>query len=153
MKDNLILVIILIFYMAGCAKERKWQDGIKVANKYHDSRFNKYIIEFDNHFQYSSTSVIRFLQDEEYMEKSKQGICFLDTKLIIISPKHWDNLTEKGREILIAHELGHCEFKKGHDSRPEAIMHAYYNNSILINYNLDKQESLNEILEAPRFKE
>lgn len=49
---------------------------------------------------------------------------------ITIDKEYWDNASETAREQLILHELGHCEFNKGHNDKrmydcPESVMTTY----------------------------
>jgi len=75
----------------------------------------------------------------------KQYRSAIDTTVrhIIIDLKRWNTLYEVQREILILHELGHCEGQLGH--YPNTIM-----NSTIINYEeyvINREEYLNEFVQ------
>lgn len=36
---------------------------------------------------------------------------------IEVNPRHWEKLSDQEKELVIFHELGHCIFNRGHDSK------------------------------------
>jgi hypothetical protein len=62
-------------------------------------------------------------------ESKVLGRCYLVNKTISINKLHWKFLSEWSKIMLIAHELIHCECRKGHtsgrrwDDCPISIMH------------------------------
>jgi len=49
----------------------------------------------------------------------------LDEQIVLIDPKYWGKLTERGRRGVIAHELGHVLFGWNHADDPANLMHTY----------------------------
>lgn len=68
------------------------------------------------------------------LDGSIAGECYMGHEYIVISTYWWPLLNDTQREILILHELGHCELGLGHDNNiimaplgniEESIMYPY----------------------------
>jgi len=46
-------------------------------------------------------------------------------RVILIDPDYWSTMGEADREVVILHEMGHCDLNRGHASAP-SIMEAYH---------------------------
>jgi hypothetical protein len=96
--------------------------------QYINNEFISYVENFEFEYNISVTSNISFSDDLN----DKAGHChrnkFWGVKEVTINSELWETYNEYQREVLIYHELGHCEFNRGHindytDSVcPESIM-------------------------------
>jgi len=93
-----------------------------------DPIFNSYVSSFESLFSVSVNTPIVFGDVGEYA-----GVCYKYSSgysEIRINENNWEFLTEKQKEQLIFHELGHCVFDREHNDNfdngcPESIMRSY----------------------------
>ena len=57
---------------------------------------------------------ITFSQGERSRNMATGAVCDIITRNIYIDREYWNNLRDEFRELLIFHELGHCELNRGH---------------------------------------
>lgn len=130
-------IISLIFFtlslLSSCAKPIN--DFLDAPGKpeVHQSHpdFYPYIGEFNFIFDVDArTPIIYGVEEEKFA-----GVCYMwntGYREIKINKTHWETYSESQREILIFHELSHCEFNLGHDDSvrpinycPQSVMRSY----------------------------
>lgn len=101
--------------------------------------YNQYKIQYlDNEFRYNVNVFF------ENLESTKIGECRIYSdghKEIGIDYDFWKQASDTDREILMLHELGHCDLRLGHMESP-AIMQQYHLSSRL--YKQQKETLLRE---------
>lgn len=139
-RHSLLLILVSI---TACGKERRptIQFGRIVPPE-----VETYVVSFENHYG-KKLDNIRF--DFVDLQRPTLARCWMDEHAIELDKDYWDNAVETTRELLIFHELGHCELRREHmnerhsDHRPVSIM-----NSILIwyvDYLAHKQTYIDEL--------
>lgn len=48
-----------------------------------------------------------------------------ENSVIIINNRHWGELSDHRKVLVLLHELGHCAWRLGHDETPKSIMNSY----------------------------
>lgn len=62
------------------------------------------------------------------LDDTSVGRCYWYPRMIQIDQEYWDIASEKSRESLMFHELGHCDLDRDH-SNPDSLMEAYLINA------------------------
>ena len=121
-----------------------------------DAVFVKYIKKFNTEMNMSTNISTTF----GTMKEKYAGVCHSWTnghREITINKKHWDNYSDKQREQLIFHELGHCALNREHHNDdtitlngtlcPDSIMRSKMFNyfEIAYCYNYDYEHYLQEL--------
>lgn len=76
-----------------------------------DDDFTPYVKEFEKACGITSGSIINFGNS---FEKHVIGYCTPSNKNIKINRKYWNTADSYERELLIFHELGHCDLNRDH---------------------------------------
>ncbi len=91
------------------------------------TNFKPYIQIFEKLFNIEVTSNIEFSP----LSKGVPARCLLETKQIHINEDLWKDFSEKTREALIIHELGHCELGLLHSTKEEShIMSSFIGHNV-----------------------
>lgn len=151
MKSMFFLLIFLVF---GCAKpigDYLEGSGNAPSNRTHPD-FSYYKSLFNMYFDTKSTTPIIYgVENDKYA-----GVCYFWSngyREIKINKNHWANYNESQREVLIFHELAHCEFDLSHDDNksgycPYSIMRSYMFSKYEVNacYELQKDWYIEDII-------
>lgn len=92
-------------------------NSCRSPRRYHtDPKFSPYIQEFEEHYDIDISNVPIFFDSFEF--NLVVGVCIIwednDDREIRINEYWWELLTDKQKEQLIFHELGHCVFDRKH---------------------------------------
>jgi predicted SprT family Zn-dependent metalloprotease len=138
-----LLLLITLLVATACGKE---QTPVFQYGRLVPAELETYVASFEKHYG-KSLENIRF--DFVSLAKPTVGRCWMDEHLVEFDKDYWDNANETTRELLVYHELGHCELRREHtdakhtDYRPVSIMHPillWY-----VEYLAHKQEYIDEL--------
>ena len=76
-----------------------------------DDAFVPYVKEFEKVCKIKTGSIVSFGNN---FEKNVIGYCTPSNKNIKINKRYWDTATDYEKEMLIFHELGHCDLDRDH---------------------------------------
>jgi hypothetical protein len=68
---------------------------------------------------------------EVHAPEGVQGLCEYGPRRISIDAKAWAGMSKIQREIIVAHEVGHCGFNREHDTRTDKYAPKACPNSIM----------------------
>jgi len=80
-----------------------------------------------NKYAYKKTYEIKKIDAVFFSYSGLDGLCKISNtgyRIIEINPEYWFNATENEREVLIYHEMGHCDLNLNH-SETYSIMYPY----------------------------
>lgn len=130
MKSIILLILISITSCGKPINDYVERSGNTIPRKTHPD-FYRFIEKFNKDFNVKSLTPIIYSSDVDKFA----GACFVwnsGYKEIQISKILWNDYSITQREILIYHELGHCEFNLDHDDLrsiidlcPESLMRSY----------------------------
>ena len=131
------LFLLLSLLMTSCGKNINDFINKKGNPKKHKthSDFYPYIDLFEQYYGEIKTPIIYGNAEENENWVGKCTTWTSGYREITIDKTYWDNASESARNQLILHELGHCEFNRGHDDTffngcPNSVMTSY-----VFNYN------------------
>ncbi len=104
--------------------------------------FDPYIERFESYYNSPVKSTINF---GTKFEGKVIGVCYYPFRKIEINKLYWDKASDTEKEMLIFHELGHCELHRDHNKSfildnnnneiPESLMYPkMFNPNIYLNY-------------------
>ena len=154
---KLLFVFVLLFLINGCGQKPDEQaisaDLIEYVNKFK----NETGIEFHNTDIYLAD--IPDKENTDYPIIHGRGYPGLGVNIFIINTNTFYDLEEHEKEILIAHEAGHCVLGLDHNDKikedgcPVSVMYPHIVQLITINcWNIYKEEYHAEIIEAAKIK-
>jgi len=96
------LLSSLIFLLAGC--------GQSINTSYQDPNVMLQVLKFEGYYKVSTKEIeIVFTNSLDHIHvKNSIGVCFYGPRRIELLKPFWDIASEKVREALVFHELGHC---------------------------------------------
>lgn len=128
-----------------------------------DPAFKEYVMAFEDTFKQKVMTPIKFGEIKDLKEQTVAVCRFWgnSSKIIEVKPIYWDRLSKEGREELIFHELGHCEFQVfAHNDKhelnhcPTSIMNSYIFSEFEIEqcYIPNKQYYIDELIQEAGIK-
>lgn len=147
--------ILMLLFLVSCGTSHVFNKTGDYTRLKTDAEFKPYISRFREVFGYTNTPIV-FKERIEWVA----GTCTIWTrgiwtlyKEIQIDPDKWLGYSEKQRETLIFHELGHCHLKREHnntefnDGCPRSIMRYRMMNSYEIKncYDVYKDHYMTEL--------
>lgn len=115
------LFFSLLIFLSGCSGRH--------FDTFIDSEFIPYIDMYRaDKLHYNNISTIKHITMQFKSASNSIGVCikqkigFNMTYSIEIDPKNWFNSTADERQLLVYHELGHCDLNLPHSNTPISIM-------------------------------
>jgi len=117
MKTIFISLIILVNVSCGKVLRDVFNigDNTPITTYTTDPEFYSYIDNFNSDFSLNTKVAISFGDIDPYSETAV-GACFKRKagNYIFIRKETWESYNDYQKEVLIYHELGHCELNLGH---------------------------------------
>lgn len=125
-------IIVLLLTLTSCAT-------IKRDKSTHNPMFDSYIVKFQKEHKRVTGKTLKVTTPISFgIVRKRYGFdayCMMSlahkrNRSIVIDKRRWFELSEAAKEILIYHELGHCELNRMHredrydNRRPKSIMSA-----------------------------
>jgi len=103
-----ILVILMIITACSTIKKSSARSNI-------DPRALKYVQKFERIWRRQVPHNLKLEIVSNYLlGTARGGVCIMRKRLIQINASRWNGFSEKKKETIIFHELGHCALNRGH---------------------------------------
>lgn len=111
-------IVVILFLVCSCSV-------FKIKDKTRFSNVNQEVLQYVKTFEWYKKStvkklVIEFSDDFSHMNPSR-GKCLPAKATIKINTLMWEEASDIEREMLVFHELGHCDLEREHDSSKSRI--------------------------------
>lgn len=138
--------LILLLLLVSCGSR------IELIKKT-DTVFLPYIAKLQESLGITITSPVIF----DILKDNIAGICDYRTKVIKIAYKYWITHTDEQREVLLLHEIGHCQINRRHSEAtirlgdrtcPLSVMRTplFHKGEVMVCYRPNREYYLNELL-------